>query len=89
MAAAVLRPNGSRMKRLPSLVGCVDYLAILIFGLEEEFTVGDGENFRNIRQCGAAQQGLLQQALPVRQADEGLRMQFTGNRPQAGACATT
>ena len=54
----------------------------LVFGLEEQLAVGDRENFRDARQPGAAQKGLLQEAFPIRHANERLGVQLAGNGPQ-------
>ena len=59
-------------------------LAKLVFGLEEKLPVGDGQYFIDARQLDTAQKGLLQQALTIREPDEGLGVGFTGNRPEPG-----
>ncbi len=62
-------------------------LAELFFGLEEQFAVGHRQHFFDPGQGGAAQKGLLQQALAICQAYERLGMQLAGNRPQPGTCS--
>ena len=56
--------------------------AVLVLGLEDQFTVGDGQGFGHAGKNCTAQPGLLQQTLTVCQADERFWVQFPGDRPE-------
>jgi len=60
-------------------------LAILVARLEEEIAVGDREDLGDAGEPRRAQEGLLEKALPVGEADERLGMQLAGDRPKPGA----
>ena len=63
-------------------------LAIVVKRTEIHVAVGHGQQLAHTRQAGGALKGLLQQALAIGQAHEGLRHGFTRHRPQSGARAT-
>ncbi|MOA44457.1 hypothetical protein D3C78_1667390 [compost metagenome] len=60
-------------------------VAVLVFRLEIEFPIGDRHHLRHAAQGKGAQKGLLQKVLPIRQGHEGLRVGFSGDRPEAAA----
>ena len=62
--------------------------AVLVFGLEQQFPVGDSQYFDHTLQARGALEGFLYKILPVGQGHEWLGMSLTGNWPQTAANAT-
>ena len=69
-AAAVLRPKGLQHKPVATPAGLTGRNSSSV--LKKEFAVGDGEHFRHTQAKMQRGKRLLQQALPVGQAHEGL-----------------
>ncbi|MNH23421.1 hypothetical protein D3C79_833170 [compost metagenome] len=62
--------------------------AVLVLSLEQQFTIGNGHDFRNPGQPRGAQEGFLNEVLTVRQCHERFGMRFARNWPQTAADTT-
>ena len=70
-----------------SMLRCID-CAVLVFSLEQEFTVGHRKNLHNAFQARSTQEGFLDQILPIWQLHERLWMGLSRNGPQPATHST-